>query len=399
MALKEGFTLNFVNKYLFVFIALILSFYFYFLMVYAAADVYADQDDSQNNLVVHLLRFLLIGSFVFVLIVNKLSILKSKLVYIVLLWFVWMLFSNLVNIERYVINLTIVLLWPLCFLSFLQFSRTIKKKEIIITYFGLLFCFVSIMYFTIASVMNIGLAGKLASVNHIYYVILLTPWIFLIKKRLFINICLALILFLTLYSAKRGAILIVLAIVLIYLFYNYFRSPKGGISFKGVLVGGLLMTISIVVLLQFNESSEGYLLQRFESIEDDKGSGRLEIYAEVLENYSNSAIENKIFGHSHNSVKNSTSFRLSAHNDYIEIIYDYGIIGLFLFILLMKELFVRCRLLYKKKSEYFVLYLSVFIIFLFMTLISHIVLYPTYILFLVSCLGFIEPNIVKEIKK
>src|SRR5690606_31133978 len=169
-------------------------------------------------------------------------------------------------------------------------------------------------------------------------------------------------------------------------------------SVKGILLGVFFIVGLTYSVIAVNDASGGYLLQRFENIETDRGSGRLEIYSQVINNFAQSPPELKLIGHSHNMVRPSTSLSLSAHNDYLETLYNHGVVGFILLLSFAWILLKRTYRLYTQKSKYFISYMTAFVVFLFMTMISHIILYPTYIVFLVSYLGYVDYEVSNETK-
>src|SRR5690606_22414776 len=118
---------------------------------------------------------------------------------------------------------------------------------------------------------------------------------------------------LVVYSAKRTAMLAVLLSSAIYIYYTYVRGQGRRISLAGILLAIILTIVATYVFVLVNESSGGYLLERFENIEKDQGSGRLEIYQYVLDMFAKSPLELKLVGHGHNMVKPLNPLDLSAH--------------------------------------------------------------------------------------
>ena len=72
----------------------------------------------------------------------------------------------------------------------------------------------------------------------------------------------------------------------------------------------------------------------------------------------------------------------SAHNDFLEIVYDYGIIGLILYVLFLGNMIKNLFKLYVNRSRYFSMALSATILYLVVSTSSHLIIYPTYIVFL-----------------
>lgn len=391
--------INVVNKGVFYCVTVLLIFYTYYMMVYAAQDLSLDEDSTNNNLTVHILRVSVILFTLFTLIINRFKVYKSDLSIAIVLWVFWMLLSNLAELERYVINLTFVLLWPSVFFLFGLFRMSKLSSKYFYRLCLLLFVITSTFYLYVMQLMNLDLDGRLASVNHIYYILLLIPWVLLIPNNQIKNTLIIVAILLTLYSAKRGAILAMSLVGIVYFYFTYFNSFNRKLKFRSILLGIGAFCVLAFIFVEINNSSGGYLIERFKNISEDEGSGRLGIYNEVIYVFNRSPIESKIFGHGHNMVKSSISYDLSAHNDYLEVLYNHGIVGFILLIWLLFILAWRVYKLYIIKSKLFISYFSAFLIFLFMTMISHIILYPTYIIFLFSYLGFVDYPVTREVKR
>jgi O-antigen ligase len=130
-------------------------------------------------------------------------------------------------------------------------------------------------------------------------------------------------------------------------------------------------------------------MSRFSSIAEDGGSGRSGIYREVLQIQAESDIWNWIIGNGYNTVAQKTSQLLSAHNDWQEVLYDYGLVGLFIYITLHLLLVQKIRSLVQSKNEYAPVLAMSYVMFLLMSLTSHLIIYPTYFLYLVALWGAI----------
>jgi len=387
-----------LNKGFYYLISILVLGFTFSLMIFAASDIYGDQEGGAGNTWSHLIRIGIIVCGIITIASNNFKLGNSTLIKYIGLWIFWMFICNISTPDRYVTNLTFVLLWPIVFLAFNIIRKSKLEEKFIARLFICLFIIASLIYSVVLQARNIDIEGRLASVNHIYFIVLLLPGVLLIKSGLIRNGFLIGIVLLTVLSAKRGAMLAIFVSSAIYIYYTYVKNKGKGINGFGLFLGIILIMGISYLFTIINDSYGGYLLSRFERLEEDKGSGRLDIYAEVLTNFNNSPWYEKLIGHGHNMVKQSTSFFLSAHNDYLEVLYDYGIIGLIIVLLIVKELIKRSIQLYRCKSLNFANYFSAVIIFLFMTTVSHIILYPTYIVFLAIYFGYMEPIISQEIK-
>lgn len=98
-----------------------------------------------------------------------------------------------------------------------------------------------------------------------------------------------------------------------------------------------------------------------------------------------------LFGHGWNTVIYYSPLGLSAHNDYLEILFDCGIFAFFLFCTFIVLLFHTAKKLIQQKSHLAPAFAANIVIIIINTMVSHIYLYTWYIsalaLFWGYCIG------------
>jgi len=364
-----------------------------------------------EKLISHISRILLELLCLFYLL-SKRKVINTHFVKLVCVWILLMIPVCLIDYERAFVNATSVLFWPLIFLFFCSLIDSdpnhIKKAT---TFFCCLFFLVVILYIGNVMDRNQGIENKLASINRVYYLLLLAPWLLSVNNRTQRHIFLLILVMCAFISAKRGAIVITLFITLFYIGYLFFIESKKVLSknnrsrknrFWQLTIFLCLLSAGYIFFSKLEARNDNYLLSRFESIEEDQGSGRFVIFKTVIEAQMNSSWEYWLIGHGNWAVKQDiTVFNksFSAHNDYLEILYDYGIICLILYFYIFIILFKRLKFLYKVRSDYFMGYSVGFIIFTIMPFLSPLVLYPTYFIYLTAYWGAMEAIIVDIEKK
>ena len=170
-----------------------------------------------------------------------------------------------------------------------------------------------------------------------FCVIVFFPFVFFFKRE-WLSIVLAV--FYTAFaltSAKRSILILVVVCIVfftIYLFKSKRPSPK-------LAINRLLLILAVAVGSLFiltNESSG--LIHTQERIEMFGGitfdNGRYKIYGAVSSAFFNSSIPHFLFGHGDNAVKRD--FNIGAHNDLLEIGYDFGVIAALLYITILAVL-------------------------------------------------------------
>lgn len=156
----------------------------------------------------------------------------------------------------------------------------------------------------------------------------------------------------------------------------------------------LLLTLFplVVVVLGvyfFDAFFDGYLSYRFSKTELDGGSGRDRIFEEVVKMISNSSWIEFLVGHGWNSVVHDSYFNLSAHNDFLECLYDFGFVTLAAYISLYVCL-VKMAIGMLKRNSVYVAPLSVSIVIFFInSTVSHILLYRWFFIIFALFWGYI----------
>lgn len=178
--------------------------------------------------------------------------------------------------------------------------------------------------------------GLFSSLNTGYYVILSYPLVMLDNarwKKIVATVLLIIIVFL---SLKRGGIV---AIVLGYSLYFLLSSNKHLV--RKLVVAGVSVTLLIYALPKINEYTNGTLMVRYEFTQNQGDEeGRTSMYPIVWRSVWDSSPAEILVGHGHNGVVNDNVLQgLSAHNDYLEFLYDYGVFGLILLLVYQVRLF------------------------------------------------------------
>ena len=322
----------------------------------------------------------------------------TSLPFIVSIWIIWMVFNSLnilgYGIDYYILFLMDVLLCPLIFLYFYVYFK--KKPDMIdsvkvMHIFLLIFSF--ILYLSIYKYKSAGQSAFSPLMNTSYYILLILPWILIIRNKVYNILGIIIISMAVVISMKRTASLaFVVSLVVYYLLEQ--RRVKGIISLRLLLQVVFLAALIYVLYSYFEQKTGGYFEQRIASSVYDKGSGRLDIYVHVLKLLANSNYGAWLYGHGHDTAKIYNAINgyeaLSAHNDWLEIVFDYGLLGFIIYSLFHLFLIRYLWQLLKIRSFYGSAMAASYVIFFIMSLTSHLVLYPTYYSYLMSFWGVIS---------
>ena len=219
-----------------------------------------------------------------------------------------------------------------------------------------IWCFIGIIAYSIGRSINIDFINKLANIlvysalpfiTYIYlnrtegYVdimnsgrdayficMILLIWTLSMKSKYRI-VAIAILCILCITSLKRSVIVIAIFTILAHL-YDFITNKKISQSKKMLLL--FSFTIGIIYLINNTFEVSTDVVERFQSIKDDGGSGRDSIYMLLWNNIQNFDSKELIFGRGYSSVYDLIG--LQAHNDFLQIIHSIGIIGLAIYILI-----------------------------------------------------------------
>lgn len=249
-----------------------------------------------------------------------------------------------------------------------------RKGELNERFFKLTFIFLLIfnIYNYFESYQRIVLESILGStdiVNNVgYNILLLLPLVLFFKKDYLKFLFISIITFFVISSVKRGAIIILAICLSLFVLYFFKSIPK---SHKNNWIYYLSLVIVIAVggyYLMESVVQNDFLIRRFTELSEGNSSGRDLLFQRNWDMFwSNDNIFRYLFGY---GLGGTWIFSGNlAHNDWLEILVNNGLIGVFFFLLF----FIGCLREYKefRHSRYHFVLLVVFTILFVRTLFSQ----------------------------
>ena len=229
-------------------------------------------------------------------------------------------------------------------------------------------------------------SSQFTNTGPVYHAISYLPMVLLIcnkREKFFLSIFAVLLVLLT---AKRAGF-----IALVIGFFGYFllksnqvRSlQKKILSLVGIILIAIIASYFVILL---NEN----VLTRLNNILVDQGSGRLIIWETVLNSFNRSPLVNKIFGHGMYSVPHLIApfgKTIFAHNSYLEILHDLGIVGLSFILILVFNLVKFLLRLIKEKNELAPTAFFAMTVVMLFSLVSYFFEESNYIMLIISYWG------------
>ena len=196
--------------------------------------------------------------------------------------------------------------------------------------------------------------------NIIYGVLSLFPYFILIKHFIGKILGFLLICFMVLYAAKRGAVLAVPGIFILFFLDLFINVRKTFIHY--FLIIGLL---ALILWLAFNNVADFVknddLIQRRTRATLNESTGRHYSYYYNL--WRTARGEEQIIGLGFIATAQYSPEGEYAHNDFLEVLVDYGLIGVATFLILYLSLFRLCTNRFLLKDERVMLFSCLWLFF------------------------------------
>ncbi|MDP4182406.1 MAG: O-antigen ligase family protein, partial [Bacillota bacterium] len=219
--------------------------------------------------------------------------------------------------------------------------------------------------------------------NSIYYCLLFLPFVLAYKRKYLNVIYIAALFACSSISLKRTAIIgLVLSVFIFYVVELY---TKDELKKKFAIIVGSILLI-IICVGSYNFLADNFnidIISRFDSISSDEGSGRKYIWEEVWNQQKNAPIKHWILGEGSNGVYYKANIFLlrdyvSAHDDFLEVLYDYGIFGFIFYIAFIIQIIIYAIRMIKKKISIAAPFTASIALFVTMSVTSHLIIYPNY---------------------
>ena len=231
--------------------------------------------------------------------------------------------------------------------------------------------------------------------NPAYAVLFYAPILLCINNKLIRYIVLFITGFALFYSLKRSGIAAFVLGLVAFFYVTLKISDKKNKKFAYVLLCCLcLFGVGEITQDLLGDRIE-LLTNRFSTMEDI-GSGRGDIYQATWKMIEKCDIFDLFVGHGYEGVAQDSPFACSAHNDYLEFMYDYGIIGLILLLSFVKKFGQTVINLLRNKSQFAAPAAFTFVVVIINSFFSHVFYYEWYFLLVAIFWGYLIWNVRQE---
>ena len=206
-----------------------------------------------------------------------------------------------------------------------------------------------------------------------YYVMYALPLMILVKSKILRVMMSMAVMIIIFASFKRGGLIALSLGLVAYLVTLQFIANK--ISLSSIILGMAVLAVFVIIFIILGTTGDHTLFDRFQSTGNDTGSGRTLVWPVTLGMIENSDFIGLLFGHGSSAVQMDSPIMLSAHNDFLEITYDYGLLGLVLYLAAFISLGFYILRMVRDKSPFAPSMVMLYAIYGVLSLISHIAIY------------------------
>lgn len=231
------------------------------------------------------------------------------------------------------------------------------------------------------------LVDYMAANNSSYFVLFFLPFVLCLNNKYVKCLFVVIIIVCVVSSFKRGGVIALAFALFVHFVVDKYVKQRDTIFFV-VIPLILLYSLLFYYFSYSNNEIIIHLMDRFDNISEDRGSGREEIYQIVYEKFCSSNPIEMIFGHGWNAVFRVSKDGLSAHNDFLECLFDFGIIGLFLYARLYIGLYKKLKELIDKRSSFAAPFSSSIALLFVTSCIGHVIIYIYYLMIFVMFWSF-----------
>jgi O-antigen ligase len=270
------------------------------------------------------------------------------------------------------------------------YSDRIRQVGII----GFLIVYVVASYLIIVNlsrILDVNIGEDVGVSNLIFWCLCVVPVLLLVNKKWVRSVTIVLSILIVLVTGKRSATIAIALVLLTYIL----DSTSSGERKKGSTIGIIIFVMVLYfVISRYLEGTFLGVINRLGSMQEDRGSGRLTIYQDVINVLKENNFADWLVGRGRGSIK--ITRHSNAHNDALQMLFEFGIVGLIGYIMLLVYIFKRLIVLRKSKSTTYLSYATSVIITVVLGLVSNLVVFHSYFAFICAYWGIVEAEMVNK---
>ena len=241
---------------------------------------------------------------------------------------------------------------------------------------------------------NGGYSTKTGAVADVYYVLGLLPMMLIWTKR-FKIIPMSVCGIAVLVSGKRAGIFAFALMIIGYYLLNIFVSENVLYQLTDLLKLAVIILLFIIVFNYLDSNFNNKLLSRMmRAIEEQDTAGRAERWDRIITAFRENNAVQWVFGNGNGAV--SREFGGNAHNDYLEIIYNFGVVAFLGYVTYSLTTVRELLRMIFAKYEYAPQFLMTIIFSIIIAFFSFYVIDSTYITSGMLCVGYMMVDFRKK---
>lgn len=258
-------------------------------------------------------------------------------------------FSIIFSTDKFVFYPLIRVIYPL--LAFPFFYHLFKDEKgddrAVSLFFFALITVITIITYLNSRERSMTTEGLDTADNIGYALVCCFPAVMLFKNKKIFPFVILMVVVGTILTGKRGAI-VALALSGVILFLDILFSKS--YSWKQKVLFLVVLTIAFGVAYKYLGEYFFAAQNRFEKIEEDAGHDRPLVYGLFIDGFKCSGFFNQLFGHGLSSGRSFIG--VDAHNDWLQLLYEFGIVGVLFFALYVLSLVKTLLTKIKAKNNY-----------------------------------------------
>lgn len=388
---KSGF-----KRFLICIVYVVYSLY-YIADMETSANVVVKQTASRSTVHTYLVALIgILGVYMVVRTVYRLDFRISKINIPLIALACWGVVSDVLNGASFwsiAVHIGLIVLWVLV-IYFMNDVVVDEKSYKLALMFECIIWGVTMYYSYVAltNFANYTGDGVGSVLNISYNVLVLIPFLLQIKYKALRYSTMIISCGFIVLSMKRGTIIVMVIMLAVY----YYMQLKSG-KIKKLSVGRIVIIIVLLVVafLVVNKISGGLLMTRFSIAELTSGSDRDLLYSSAISDIKGRSFIDLLIGKGSGSSLNIIGS--GVHNEILEMLFSYGIIGLSIYLWLIVRGINILRQLLKQKNSATAYYAMSLVYIIFVGFVGT-ALFAHYTFHIMASLGISSSYLVKNEK-
>lgn len=231
------------------------------------------------------------------------------------------------------------------------------------------------------------------AIADVYYILGLLPLILLYTPKKWFWLPMVVATIAIVLSGKRAGLLALAAMLLVYFLAELSKIKSGSKRLQYVIIAVVAVVFLYQVLLYLDEAYDLRFMERMNRLSEDGGSGRDVIWGRLLSKWKKFSFLEFLAGRGKGSVRRDVG--IEAHNDFLHLMYEHGLVTVFLYIMFYFSLFAQAVSMFREKYPLAVYFLMSALFSAFIAMFSFYVIDPSYITCGMLCAGLFMADFFK----